>query len=141
MSEIDALMSGMDKIGTSNPIYNYDDEGRVIGVMANASTSMHEANAVVSTPINEVQSQDTFQKPVEFKPTESYAEFFKSVEGVTGDTLTDEEEVAKNNAKRKLLEVIDMMDDGNISYWTKDRKIHEACSKLKPVLTKIRDRI
>lgn len=73
------------------------------------------------------------------KPTGAYEGFFESVDKVAGPKAADDS--AKANAKKILSEAVDAMSESSMSYWTNDKAIIEACTKLRNVLSKVVNKI
>lgn len=73
------------------------------------------------------------------KPSGAYDSFFESVDKVAGPKVADDS--AKANAKKILSEAVDAMSDSSMSYWTEDKAIIEACTKLRNVLSKVVNKI
>ena len=117
MSQIDNFLSMVDTKMANMPVA--DGEGS----LTLAPPSVAKRGAVVEAQ----------------KPSGAYEGFFESVDKVEGPK--DEKDAAKLNAKKVLSEAIEAMSDGSMQYWTDDKSIMEACTKLRNVLNKVVNKI
>lgn len=108
-------MNSVEKIGTTQPMA--DDFGNLT------------MPPVVQAPTKKA----TFENIQ--KPSEQYSGFFENLNSIVGGEST--EDPAKLKAKSVLSEVVDLMDEKNITYWTNDKSIIDACPKIRTVLSKI----
>lgn len=116
MSQFDNFMNSVDKIGTTQPMAD-------------------EFGNLTMPPVR--QSEPTRKSTFENvqKPSEQYSNFFENIDSIVGGEST--EDPAKLKARTVLSDAIDIMDDKNLPYWTNDKTIMEACSKLRQVLSKV----
>jgi len=125
MGQFDNFFESVDKISATNKVA--DENGNLTIPPVPSSFSEKTTPKTVTDELEQIKSQE---------PSEKYGAFFETVNTTAGGYLTAEE-VARGKAKQAFMEAIELMDSKNVGYWTSDKNLQEVCSKLRPVLNKL----
>ena len=123
MGKYDGLMSTIETIGVTNPIM--DENGGL------TIKPTHKA----TLPLDEATIKASKERKSKY---DSLFEHVGKMDGAVGPSVNIN---LTSKAKKTFTDAIELMDEHSIEYWTGDSNIRDACTKLRPILLKIVNRL
>lgn len=143
MTEAEKIMALSEHIGATQPIS--DDEGNLVGSIASAKVYNPNLNKKKAPVAIDAEFLEKHKEKAQMG--KSIIEMAEKIgrQGLDDATLYNEDlestAVAKNKAVSAINSVIEMFGEDILEYWCPDAETKAACSKLRPILSKIAERV